>query len=213
VKLGLQDARDGRMKEASERLHIACSRLNAWQESRKFEPPEGFWERTFTSEEDVPGADYYREMVTEANEILWLMDVNKVGEGSARNDAAFAAMMKLWPFHDLKADELAALVSPCRETDLMDNLQFLQVLCEGDEYARAVKLAELAGQSCDTAILANYELGRLAVKLQNQPAWKARGLKDAAFYLAFVCNATENPYKSAARELLNNAGGAKASQP
>ena len=208
AKLGLQAAREGKLGIARERLHIACSLLNAWQDRRKSDPPESAWDRAFVAEEDAPGAEYYRDVVAQASEILWLMDVNKVGEGDARNDAAFTAMMKLWPFRDLKAGDLTPLAGPCDKTELADDLQFLQALCEANECGRASKLAELANQSCPAAILANYELGRLAVKLQNQPDWKARGLKEPSFYLEFVCNAPDNPYKSAAHELLKTAAGA-----
>jgi hypothetical protein len=65
----------------------------------------------------------------------------------------------------------------------------------------------------DSAIIANYELGRLATRLENSQGWLARGLKSAEFYFSVVCGTRDNPYKAPAQQHLALRKGRKEAKP
>jgi hypothetical protein len=67
---------------------------------------------------------------------------------------------------------------------------------------RARELAKVASEINDAAIVANYELGRLALRLGDDPAWAATELKPAAAYFNVVVSAPESPYRPSAEQHL-----------
>ncbi len=200
-RLGIDALRDGRLQKALEDLHIA-ERLARFVGDRPARGGESIWAGVFAPAEPLPGLEYYREALVQTREILWLMDENKVAEGLQANVDAFADYMKLWPFEQLSPHGMAALAASSRNTELEDNYALLEALAEKDDLQRAAKLAVLTTGVKDAAIIAHYELGRLALRHGASPEWSARQLKTAEYYFGVVQRARDNPYKPSAEQHL-----------
>lgn len=202
-RLAIDALRNARLPAGVEHLDKALAMLEEHFAQPVAPAPEGMWDQVFVTEE-IPGDDGYREALADGVRVQWLLQQNSVSPEQARNVAAFAAYMKLWPGRNASAADLAELAQACRDTDLDDNYQYLAALGEKSELLRACKLAEVVQTGHDAAIMACYELGRLAMLPANgdSPAWRKAGLQDAAFYFNQVCSAPANPYQTAAREQL-----------
>ena len=94
------------------------------------------------------------------------------------------------------------LAASSQNTELADNHSLLEAMAEKDALKRAVKLSGVTGGLGDAAIIAHYELGRLAMRYGNRPDWDVRQLKSAEQYFAVVRQARENPYKASAEQHL-----------
>jgi hypothetical protein len=213
-RLAIDALRSARLPAAVEHLDKALALLEEHFAQPAAPASEGVWDQVFVADE-IPGDDDYREALADAVRVQWLMQQNAVRPDQIRNVAAFAAYMKLWPGRNVSAADLAELAQACRDTDLEDNYQYLAALAEKPELLRARKLAEVAQTGHDAAIMASYELGRLAMLPANgdSPAWRQAGLRDAAYYFNQVCSAPANPYQAAAREHLDWLRGRKDAAP
>lgn len=200
-RLGIDALRDGRVEKAQQDLHIAKS-LMSYLGRPGAQTAEPLWEGVFVPAESLPGQEYCRETLAQTEQIIWLMNENKVVEGSQANVNAFADYMKLWPFVHLAPGALAELAASSQDTELADNQALLEAMAEKDALKRAVKLSGLTGGLGDAAIIAHYELGRLAMRYGNRPDWDVRQLKSAEQYFAVVRQARENPYKASAEQHL-----------
>jgi hypothetical protein len=110
--------------------------------------------------------------------------------------------MKLWPFDAAKRGELQDLAKSYKDTNLSDNFHLRAALAEKNEYDRAPQLAQLAGEINDAAIVANYELGRLALQMEGTSAWAEMNLKPAKHYFKIAQSAQDNPYRISAERHL-----------
>ena len=207
-RLAIDALRNARLPAAVEHLDTALALLEEHFAQPAAPAGEGVWDQVFVAEE-IPGDDDYDKALADGVRVQWLMQQNSVRADQAGNVAAFAAYMKLWPGRNISPADLAELAQACRDTDLEDNYQYLAALQEKSELLRARKLAEVAQTGHDAAIMANYELGRLARRPGNSdsPAWREAGLHDAAYYFNQVKSAPANPYQAAA-DWLNGRKGA-----
>lgn len=201
-RLGIDALRDGRMQKAFEDLHIAGSSLMTHLGNKGAEASASLWARVFIPAESLPGEEYYREVLAETEGLLWLMNENRVVEGNKANADAFSDYMRLWPFGNLTSAALAELSASSKGTELEDNFQLLMAMAEKDELERARKLTPVTAGLKDAAIIANYELGHLAMRHGSDPAWAAKGLKAAEHYFNIVRAARRNPYKALAEKQL-----------
>jgi len=160
------------------------------------------WAEVFRPQECWPGEKYYREALAETDKIIWLTNENKLIEGDQANVNAFADYMKLWPFEQLSAEKMAGLAASSPGTELADNLALLQAMAETDDLRRAEQLSALCEGLKDAAIIAHYELGRLALRYDKTPSWDVHQLKSAEHYFNVVRQARENPYKASAERHL-----------
>jgi lipopolysaccharide biosynthesis regulator YciM len=150
----------------------------------------------------MPGDEYYRAVSADVDKLIWLMSANKVAKGSRRNRDAFREYMRSWPFTDASLADLRALATGYEGTELADNFRFLAAMAEEKDIDRAMALRPLAEEVNDAAIAANYQLGRLAMKLGHTPAWRVMKLKTAREYFNVVEGAVKNAYQPMAGEHL-----------
>ncbi len=199
--LGMRAARDRRIEKAQEHLETARTELARYLAERAARP-EGLWSGVFVPPEPLPGREAYARVLAEVSRILWLMQVNAVAQGDEDNLRAFGEYVKRWPFTHASRKDLADLAAAAARTQLADNFRLQAALAEPQPMDRARELAKVASEINDAAIVANYELGRLALRLGDAPAWAAAGLKPAAAYLKVVVNAPESPYRPSAEQHL-----------
>ena len=213
-RLAIDALRGARLPAAAEHLDQALALLEEHFARPSAPATEAVWDQVFVTDE-VPGDVDYSETLSACKNVQWLMRQNSVCADQARNVAAFAAYMKLWPGRNVCAADLAELALTCPDTDLEDNYQYLAALAEKSELLRAGKLAEVARTGHDAAIMAWFELGRLAMLPANgdSAAWREAGLRDAEFYFDQVCSAPANPYQASAREHLDRLHGRKDAAP
>jgi len=201
-RLGIAALRDGRVAGALENLHIAKSLLMTHLGPQGAPVTGSIWAEVFRPQECWPGEKYYREALAETDKIIWLTNENKLIEGDQANVNAFADYMKLWPFEQLSAEKMAGLAASSPGTELADNLALLQAMAETDDLRRAEQLSALCEGLKDAAIIAHYELGRLALRYDKTPSWDVHQLKSAEHYFNVVRQARENPYKASAERHL-----------
>ena len=202
-RLGIVALRQERIKEGWEHLHTAMTQLE------DFTAPvtPSLWERVFVPMESLPGMEYYRQALERIRQVVWLMEANRVLTGSAEDVRALAEYMRLWPDFAVPARRLEALAAGAGKTRLADNFRFRAAMAVRDELARAEALAAVAAEANDGAVAANYELGRLALRLGDKPAWRRRKLKSAVEYFKLVASAPDSPYRPRAERLRRLAGG------
>ncbi len=201
-KLGIQTIREGRsLQKAREHLRIAQTLLATHLEQQDPDPSAGPV-GVFIQKKSLPSKEYYRKVLAETDNIIWLMEINEVRDDNSKNTDAFRDYMKLWPFIDAQSGELQDLAKGYKETNLSDNFHLRAALAEKNEHDRAEQLSQLAGEINDAAIVANYELGRLALRLERMPAWSKMNLKPAEHYFRIAKSAQDNPYRISAERHL-----------
>lgn len=201
-RLGIDALRDGRVQKAQEDLHIARSFLKTPRGGTGARAAESVWAAVFVPFELLPGEEYYREVLAQTEQIIWLISENKVIEGDQANVNAFADYMRLWPFRGLDPRALADLAASSKNTELEDNHALLEAMEAKDALKRAGKLSALTAGLKDAAIIAHYELGRLGLRHGSRPEWIIRQLKSAEHYFGVVRRARQNPYKTLAEQHL-----------
>ncbi len=201
ARQGVEALRDGRVQRALVHLRRARRQLTAHLEAAGAEAG-GQGGRVFSPPAPMPGDEYYRAVSADVDKLIWLMSANKVVKGSRRNRNAFREYMRSWPFTDASLADLRALATGYEGTELADNFHFLAAMAEEKDIDRAVALRPLAEEVKDAAIAANYQLGRLAMKLGHTPAWRVMKLKTAREYFKIVEGAVKNPYQPMAAEHL-----------
>ena len=203
-RLGVEALREQRVERAAEHLRTAQSELI--RHLRDAGAPErGLWASVFAPRRPLPGRDYCRRTLSRVDRVLWLMVVNKVtepGPEHAQTVRAFAEYMERWPFERPRQQELLELAAAAEKTPLADNFRLQAALAEPDLMGRAWELSGLAEELNDGAIVANYELGRLALRLGGERAWAEADLKGPADYFKVVVNAPDNPYRGPAERHL-----------
>lgn len=202
ARLGVEALRDGRVHRALLHLSYAREQLTAHLEGGSPKARGEAGGRVFAPPAPLPGDEYYRAVRADVDRLRWLMSANKVAEGSQRNRDAFREYMKSWPFTDASRADLRALAAGYDGTELADNFRFLAAMAEEKGLERAMALRPLAEEVNDAAIAANYHLGRLAMKLEQRPAWRVMKLKTAREYFKVVKGAVKNPYQGRAAEHL-----------
>ncbi len=200
-RLGIGAIRHGRIQKALEHLRTAQSLMIIFLDQSR---AGGTFSKTgvFTTRRSVPSKEYYRKILFQTDTIIWLMEMNDIVDGKSKDIEAFSEYMKLWPFAGVSRKELQDLAEAFRKTQLEDNFRFRAAIAIKKDLDRAVELSQLATKVNDAAILANYELGCLAVRLGSTPGWSAKHLKPAEYYFKIVKNAQENPYITAAEKQL-----------
>lgn len=202
-RLGVAALRGGRIKQAQEHLQQVRAQLGAYLDGQSDSVPAGAWSRVFSPAEPLPSDDFCRDMLHEACHLLWLMEVNKVSQEQPANAEAFADYMRLWPFRGVSKQELRELARRHGVTPLADNFLLQSAMQERQDMDRAAALDTAASEVNDAAIIANYELGRMALRLGKSPEWTGRGLRPAEEYFRIVVNAPESPYSAMARQDLS----------
>ncbi len=211
---GVQAIRDGRLRKGYDHLRTAQSLLMTHLAEPETEFHAG-WSEVFAATESLPGREYYRKVLADNDIIIWLMEINNVRHGSAKNTEAFRNYMRLWPFIGADSKELLNLAEGFGDTELDDNFRLQAILADkahsqdpsktarDNKLDLALKLSQPAGEVNDAAIAANYELGRLALRLADTPDWSKMKLKTAEYYFGVVKSAQESPYLPAAKQYLD----------
>jgi hypothetical protein len=201
-RLGIQALREGQsLQRAREHLRIAQTLLTTHLGQQDPDPPAGPV-GVFIQRNSLPSKEYYRKVLAETDNIIWLMEINEVRDDNSKNTDAFRDYMKLWPFVGTKSSDLRELAKGYKDTNLSDNFLLRAALAEKNEHDRAKQLSQLAGEINDAAIVANYELGRLALRLEGTPMWSKMNLKPAEHYFRIVKSAQDNPYRISAEQHL-----------
>ncbi len=212
-RLGIQAIREGRIQKAREHLRIAQTLLATYLGQQDSDAPAGplgtGLAGVFAPDESLPGREYYRKILDETDNIIWLMETNKILDGELKNAEAFRDYMRLWPFTGTKSEELQDLEKDYQDTNLADNFRLQAALAQENKLDRALQLSRLAGEIDDAAIAANYELGLLALRLEKTPEWSKMNLKTAEHYFKVSKSAQDNPYRTAAEQHLTWLAGRK----
>jgi len=169
--------------------------------------------RMFSPPADVPPPDYYRQAVESVERLVWLMRQNdvRVEDGKlvdANSAEALAAYLDLNPKEADYYKRLVGLLDDPRakrESSAMgDNLKLAVARHTPDLYERADMLIQLArDERTDGAIVANFELGKLALRTAEDPAVVLiKDLKTPEEYFRIVIAAPPNPYQQKAAEML-----------
>jgi hypothetical protein len=190
-----------RVRMAYDHLHPAQEILRKYLAHFAEPLVEGGFSSAFSPLESLPGREYYRNVLQEIDHTLWRMQAGNVLDGPPENVQAFAEYMRRWPFKPANQEELLNLAQQFEQTPLGEDFRLQAVMAAGPELARALRLREIRPDSV-AAIQANYELGRLALRLADTPGWKENGLRPAAEYFQAVVAAQENPWTASASQHL-----------
>jgi len=161
----------------------------------------------FSPPADVPSREYFLGAREAVERLAWLMERNNVLR-DANSAEALAAYLDLNPKRPDYYQRLTGLLSDTtrkREATAMgDNLKLAIALQTADVYERAQMLILLAEDvQSDAAIVANMELGKLAMRIREAPVIRlVGGLKTPEEYFKIVRAAPPNPYQRKADELL-----------
>lgn len=201
------------VEQAAEHLHRAAETLGEMFPTVAQRQGRAAPARMFSPATDVPDRDYYRGALEAVERLVWLMEQNGVrveyGKLADANSAeALAAYLDVNPKRPDHYKRLSALLSPAagrREgTAMGDNLKLAVALQTADIYERAGMLIQLSrDERTDAAIVANFELGKLALRTAEAPAIAlVKDLKTPEEYFRTVIAAPPNPYQQKAAELL-----------
>jgi len=195
------------VRKADEHLHRAREALGriVAAAAERIEMPEAA--SLFSPQADVPGLDAYRGATEAVERLIWMIEGNKVlnDPGSAE---ALGAYLDVNPKRPDYYGRLAALLSDetrkRESTPMGDNLKLAVALHTPDLYERADQLIQLAKEErTDAAIVANFELGKFALRTAEDPARVLiKDLKTPEEYFRLVIGAPPNPYEQKAAELL-----------
>jgi hypothetical protein len=197
---------------ADERLHRAAEALKGIVSSDNEQAAIDKRARRemFFPPAEVPSRDCYRGALEDAQQLAWLMSRNGVLNDPNAAEA-LGAYVDINPKLPDYAERLGRLLSdPARNreaTSLGDNIKLAVALQTPNVYERAEMLIALArDERTDAAIVANFELGKLAMRTAEAPdiSRLVKGLKTPEEYFRTVIAALENPYQQKAVELLDS---------
>jgi hypothetical protein len=157
---------------------------------------------------EVPSRDYYRGALEAAQQFTWLMSRNGVlnDPNAAEALGAYVDINPKLPDYAQRLGQLLSDPAKAREsTSLGDNIKLAIAIQTPNVYERAEMLIALArDERTDAAIIANFELGKLAMRTAEAPdiSRLVKGLKTPEEYFRIVIAAPENPYQQKAAELL-----------
>ncbi len=196
-------------READDRLHRAAEALAdlVSADSEHAALDEEASPAVFFPPAEVPSEDYYRGALDRVERLKWLMNRNGVLDDPNAAEALGAYLdvnPKLPDYYRRLGDLLDDPDTSRERTSLGDNLKLAVALQTPNIYQRAEMLIVLAAdQRTDAAIVANFELGKLAMRTAEAPAiGLVEGLKSPREYFRVVIAAPENPYRQKAIELL-----------
>lgn len=195
---------------ADEHLHRAAEALNDIVNSDNAQDAIDKRARReiFFSPAEVPSQDYYRGALEAVEQLAWLMNRNGVltDPNAAEALGAFVDINPKLPNYAQRIGKLLSESDKAREgTSLGDNIKLAVALQTPNVYERAEMLMVLAkDERTDAAIVANFELGKLAMRTAEAPNINqiVKGLKMPDEYFQIVIAAPENPYQRKAAELL-----------
>jgi hypothetical protein len=191
-------------------VHQAYQLLNKAMEGLTRRPPQaeaasvgGPVGEVFSASPSAPSDRYYGEVTFAVRRLLWLMDSNDVLDDLPSTEA-LAAYLNCNPLDAHYPDRLSALAGLYEQTRLGDNLKLAVAQACPNLYDRAEMLILLAARGdTDTAIEANYELGRLAMRTAEAPALPlVENLRQAEDYFRAIQAAEASPWKPLAEEHL-----------
>ena len=157
---------------------------------------------------EVPSREYYRGALEDVEQLAWLMSRNGVlnDPNSAEALGAYVDINPTLPDYAQRLGQLLSEIAKARErTNLGDNIKLAIALQNPNVYERAEMLIALArDERTDAAIVANFELGKLAMRTAEAPDINrlVKGLKTPEEYFQIVIAAPENPYQHKAAQLL-----------
>lgn len=196
---------------ADERLHRAAEALEeiVAYDTERVKLDQQAPREVFFPPAEVPNRDYYRGALEAVQRLTWLMSRNKVLEDPNAAEAlgAYLDINPKLPDYYQRLSKLLGDPDKAREqTSLGDNLKLAVALQTPDVYKRAETLITLAKDvRTDAAIVANFELGKLAMRTAEAPTISlVKGLKNPEEYFRIVIAAPDNPYRNKAAELLAN---------
>jgi len=194
------------VRQGDEHLRRAAERLREMfpAAADRQETPER--RRVFSPEPDVPSRRYYRDAAEAVERLLWLVQRNGVLEDPASAEA-LAVLLDINPKVPDYYDRLKGLLDPAKgreKTAMGDNLKLAVALQTADVYRRAEMLVQLAKDvTTDAAIVANFELGKLALRTaQSRAIGLVEGVQKPEKHLSLVVEGPPNPYQQKAAELL-----------
>jgi len=195
---------------ADEHLHRAAEALKAMvsSDSGQAAIDKRARREMFFQPAEVPSRDYYRGALEAVEQLAWLMSRNNVlnDPNAAEALGAFVDINPKLPDYAPRIGQLLSDPAKAREsTNLGDNIKLAVALQTPNVYERAEMLMALAkDERTDAAIVANFELGKLAMRTAEAPNINqlVKGLKTPEKYFRIVIAAPENPYQRKAAELL-----------
>ncbi len=196
---------------ADERLHRAAEALEkiVAYDTERVKLDQQAPHEVFFPPAEVPNRDYYRGALEAVQRLTWLMSRNKVLDdpNAAAALGAYLDINPKLPDYYQRLSKLLGDPDKAREqTSLGDNLKLAVALQTPNVYERAEMLITLArDERTDAAIVANFELGKLAMRTAEAPTISlVKGLKNPEEYFRIVIAAPDNPYRNKAAELLAN---------
>jgi hypothetical protein len=215
-RLAHQDLRAGNAAAAADRLEAAGKILDqaAAAAAAATETGQSWWSQVFTVDPGPPATDAV-QLRCDVGRLQMLISANGVLE-DANSAAACAALMSLDQRQMLESEFMERINELAKRYDgtkLSDNIALARAMGKSDQVDRARLLRELEDEpGSDASIEANYELARLAMRMDSMPAL-ARYLEKPEVYLRRVMAAVKNPWQPLAARLLANLGAPATTQP
>jgi len=195
------------VRKADECLQRARQALREMFPAAAEEEPASVTRLMFAPPTDVPSREYFLGAKEAVERLLWLVEENRVltDPNSAEALGAYLAVNPKLPDYFQRLGSLLSDKTRQRERTAMgDNLKLAVALQTPDLYERADQLIQLAkDERTDAAIVANFELGKFALRTAEDPArLLIQDLKTPEQYFQIVIAAPPNPYRQKAAKLL-----------
>ena len=202
----------GEMAMRSRDTQYGCSHLrSAIERLARLAPNDEHQEessktmRVFAPPVDIPSRRYCAEALFNARRLVWLIESDDVMNNPASAEA-LAALLDANPCGLNYYQQLSELAGRYEHTPLGDNLKLAVAMATSSLYEQAEMLILLAEDpKSDSAVEANYELGRLAMRTGQAPALPlVENLRKPQEYFQRVVAAQANPWQQPAWEHLSS---------
>ncbi len=200
-RLGELDLRAARPREAYERLKDQAEILLADHVQQIEESPAAS-SPILREPDSLPSPEYYRDALFATRRLIWLVENNAALE-DPNAASALAAFLEINPALSPDVRTLARAAERYRDTPMGGNWTVAVAKAQPDIYERARMLLQVAENwrdDPDAAIVANYELGILAM---SEPVLRMfEGMEPAEVYFRRVQDGPVNPWRDVAARRL-----------
>lgn len=200
-RLGELDLRGGRPREGYERLKDQAE-LQLAEFVETGEQREEVHGAILREPGSLPAPEYYNDALFATRRLIWLVENNAALE-DPNAAAAMAAFLEVNPALAPDARALKARAKTFKDTPVYGNWTVAVAKAQTDVYERArllIQVAENWRDDPDAAIVANYELGILAM---SEPVLRMfEDMESPSVYFRRVQDGPVNPWKDIAAQRL-----------
>jgi hypothetical protein len=202
-RLGEMALRSRDVQGGCNHLRAAIGRLAKLASNDEHQEESSKTMQVFAPPVEIPNRRYCAEALFNARRLVWLIESNDVTNNPLSAEA-FAALLDANPCGLNYYRQLSELAGRHEHTLLGDNLKLAVAMATPSLYERAEMLILLAEDpKSDSAVEANYELGRLAMRTGQAPALPlVENLRKPQEYFQRVVASPPNPWQQPAWEHL-----------